>query len=99
MLNDTRQTASDRAFSGDVIVSSDGGNVTERAVAFLIPPDAFKKARNSNPDFNSQVSVLLYKNTFFFPSSFNVSQVGCNKFLDRFRNLIRGQKSFVSFNW
>ena len=75
MFNDTRQTTSDRAFSGDVIVNSDGGNATERAIAFLIPADAFKIARNSDPDFNSQVSVLLYKNTFFFPSSFNVSQV------------------------
>ena len=88
----SRQTTSDRAFSGDVIVSSNGGNATERAVAFLIPRDAFEIARNFDPDFNNQVSVLLYKNTFFFPSSFNVSQVSCNKFLNAFHSLITRPK-------
>ena len=82
----TRQTTSDRAFSGDVIVRSDGSNATNRAIVFLIPPDVFEIARNSDPDFNNQVSVLIYKNTFFFPSSFNVSQVSCITFLNAFHS-------------
>ena len=61
-------------FSGDIFVRNAGRNVTEKTVSYVIPRQALSIARNNNPNFTGQYSVLFFSENLF-QSDLNISQV------------------------
>jgi len=61
-------------YSGDIIVRDMGGNLTMRAVSYVIPSQALALAQDSNPNFTGQYSVVHFRQNLL-SSDLNISQV------------------------